>query len=367
MSKKIEEYRLEDDGIAPRVMMDLLEDRALHFSDEEIPPVDFALDRTRNPTTDVPICLIRKSKVNEADNTTQEEAEKIQTHFGVEHHAVGLLCARLKMPHQYFSRCVAEEGKDGLRLDAHMQYWLDRQNPETKWFVRMDNYSGERRIRGVLTNRYEVYDNRDAFELVLRHLPDIPNWSVSLTWTPTMIYVNLKNVKLTRVICGKTIHGAIRMKNSEVGCSSLSCEMLTVNATDSSGIFMTGFSGFRRIHLQRKEDDFGEKFKADLEMMCDSMEESLNDLEATQHVKILDPEEIRERIFDSNRLDKGQQDAINEHWVDGNMKTLFDVIQSMAMAGVTAELSIDRREGIQKAAGKMIYNMNKFGRWLERP
>ena len=133
--KKIEEYRLEDKGIEPRVLMDLLEDRALHFSDEEIPPVDLALDRTRKPTTDVPICLIRKSKVNEADNTTQEEAEKSQTHFGVEHHAVGLLCARLKMPHQYFSRCGAEEGKDGLRLDAHMQYWLDQQNPETKWFV----------------------------------------------------------------------------------------------------------------------------------------------------------------------------------------------------------------------------------------
>jgi hypothetical protein len=367
MSKKIEEYRLEDDAVAPQVLMDLLEDRATYFTDEEIEPTDFALDRTRAPSHQVPIVLIRKSELVRAESVPQEEASDIQTHFGVEPHAVGLLCSRLKVPHQFFTRCIAQEGPDGLRLDAHMQFWLDGQNPETKWFVRMDDYSGERMIRGVLTGRYEVYDNRDAFELVLRHLPDLPDWGVSFLWTPTMIYVDLRNQKMTRTICGKEIHAAIRMKNSEVGCSAMSCEMLTVNATDSSGIFMTGYSGFRRIHLQKKEDDFAEKFKADLEAMVDQMDESLNDLEATQHIKVLDPEEIKERIFDTNRFDKGQQESIEKLWVEGSVKTLFDIIQIMAMAGADTEISMERREAIQKAAGKMIYNMGKFGRWLDRP
>lgn len=367
MSKKIEEYRLEGEAVPPQELMALLDDRAQHFSDEEIPPVDLALDRTYAPTSKAPITLIRKSKIAELDSLAPGEEGDVQTHFKVEPHAVALLCARLKIPFQYFTRCFNEEEPDGIRLDAHMQHWLDKQNPETNWFVRLDDYSGERMIRGVLTNRYEVYDNRDAFDLVLKYLPDLPDWTVTFMWLPTLIYVDLRNVKLTRTICGKEIHGAIRMKNSEVGCSSLSCELLTVNATDSSGIFMTGYSGFRRVHLQRKEDDFNDKFKADLNLMVEQMEESLNDLEATQHVKVRDPEEVRERIFDANRLDVGQQEAINKHWIEGGINTLFDVIQAMAMAGTDTEISMERREGIQKAAGKIIYNTGKYGRWLEQP
>jgi hypothetical protein len=360
-SKPIHDYRLEDPAGELQDLKVLLEGRATHFSDEEVPPSDLALDRTTPVIT-----LIRQSKVAEVDELEDDDAAAaIQTHFKVEHHAVQLLCARLKVPYQYFARCMKGKGDDGLHLDAHLQHWMEKQAKTTKWFVRYDDYSGENQIRGILTNRYEVYDNCEAFELVCKYLPDHFNWRESFLWTPTLLYVDLRNMAMKRTICGKEIHAAIRMRNSEVGCGSLSCELLTVNSTDSSGIFMTGYTGFRRVHLQRKDDNFEEQFKKDLAAMVENMEGSLDDLEATQHVKVVEPDEVKATIFDSNRLDVGQQESINKFWINGSVKTLFDVIQAMAMAGTDPEISMERREGIQKAAGKMVYNTTRYGRWLQ--
>lgn len=360
-TKTMEQHSLHDTPITIPDFKDLLAARAEFYSDEEIEVFDFTLSRQHPDPT-----LIRSSLLNMLDdpNVPEDQKDGVTAMFPMEPHAVQLFCQRLKIPFMYFTRCMETIGLGGDRLDAHANHWLNHMPKNKKWFVRFDKNSGAQKIRGILTSRYEVYDHIEAMDLLSSYLPNQPGWSLTFTHSPTNLYVDLRNPDMVRTICGKEIHGAIRLKNSEIGCGSLACELLTVNATDSTGVIMTGYQGFRRTHLKKKED-FDKEFKASVEFLIEKMEASLNEVEATQHVKILDPDEFRERVFDAFALDIGQRRAVEEFWNVATTVTLFDAVQAIAMAGALAEISMDRKEKLQNVAGQMIYNTTRFGKWLQ--
>ena len=359
-TKPMEQHSLHDSPITIPDFQDLLNARAKHYSDEEIEVSDLTLSR-RHPVPS----LIRTSLLNMLDDTNVPDDQKdgVSAIFQMEPHAIHLFCQRLKLPAVYFTRCMENADASGNRLDAHANYWLNKLPKTRKWFVRFDKYSGMQKIRGILSKRYEVYDHVEAVKLLASYLPGI-NWTLAFLHTPTNLYVDLRNPDMTRTICGKEIHGALRLKNSEVGCGSLGCELLTVNATDSTGIIMTGYQGFRRTHLKKKEE-FENEFKIGVEALIDKMDECLNEVEATQSIKILDPAEFRERVFDAFALDVGQRKAVEEYWDLGSVQTLFDAVQAIALAGALSGLSMDRKEKLQNVAGQIIYNTSRFGKWLQ--
>jgi hypothetical protein len=356
----MEQSSLNDPPITIPEFQDQLKARAEHYSDEEIAVSDLSLSR-RHPTP----TLIRASLLNMLDDPEIPDDQKdgVTAIFPMEPHAIHLFCQRLKIPAVYFTRCMESVGTGGDRLDAHANHWLDQLPRTRKWFVRFDKYSGVQKIRGILTKRYEVYDHVEAIELLASYLPGI-NWTLSFLHTPTNLYADMRNPDMVRTICGKEIHGALRFKNSEVGGGSLSCELLTVNATDSTGVIMTGYQGFRRTHLKKKEE-FENEFKFGVEALVDKMEACLDEVEATQSIKILDPKDFRDRVFDAFGLDVGQRKAVEEYWDPGITKTLFDAVQAIALAGALAEISMERKERLQQVAGEIIYNSARFGKWLQ--
>lgn len=360
-TRPIENYGLHDNPITIPEFHDLLGGRASFYSDEEIEVDDFSLSRRHPDPT-----LVRASLMNmlDDDDVPEDQKDGVTALFPMEPHAVHLFCQRLKIPYVYFTRCMEHVGLGGDRLDAHANFWLDRFPKGRKWLVRFDKYSGTQKIRGILTSRYEVYDHVEAMRLLASYLPAKSNWTLAFSHMPTNLFVDLRNPDMVRTICGKEIHGAIRLKNSELGCGSLGCELLTVNATDSSGVIMTGYEGFRRTHLKKKED-FEVEFEAAIKSLIGNMDKCLNEIEATQSVKILDPEEFRDRVFDAFALDIGQRKAVEDQWSLAATTTLFDAVQAIALAGTLSEISMDRKEKLQNVAGQMIYNTSRFGRWLK--
>lgn len=351
-------YSLSGKDVTLEEFRDLMRERATFFEDENIQVSDLSLDRRKLKPT-----LIRRSLLNLLDDPSvpDEEKEGLDAFYPMQDHAVTLLCNRLKIPYKYFRRCLERLDHAGVRFDAHMNFWLELRHAK-KFLVRFDKIHGMPEIRAVLSERYVDLSNVEIADELISALPNHSDYSMRFEWTPKYCYGNIASDKTKVLANGKELAGGIRIKNSEVGLSSAVCELMVLSKTDRSGAILPGYEGFRRTHLQRK-DDFRLVFQSSVQEIVDKMDGALSKMASMESIKIHDAHDLIQTLFETNSLDLGQIEAVNQTAVSNQRSSLYDIIQIFILAGADLTLTAERREKLQKIAGEIMMNVRKYGRW----
>ncbi len=351
-------HHLNGQNITLQEFHEILQERAKFFRDEEVESNDLRLDRIKEKPT-----LIRRSLLNLLDDPRVPAIEKegLDAYYPMQTHAVHLFCTRLKVPYKFFKRCWNHHDDAGLRLDCYINRWLENRG-STKFLVRIDRIDDCNEVRAVLSSRYVDLSNEDIVQELLVTLPNSTDFSVRFEWTPKFMYANLVSDKTKLLANGEKISGGIRIKNSEVGMSSAVCEMMVLRETDKSGAILPGYTGFRRTHLQTKQD-FKTQFQKSVEELVGKMDAALDSVAQTQFIKLHDSEEMIIMINKMYQLDVAQIEAIQAASHGTTLETLYDIIQLYAMAATETGMHVERREKLQRVAGEIVFNMKRYGKW----
>lgn len=352
-------YHLSGEKVSVEEFHDLMHARGEFFTDDEIEANDLRMDRVKTRPT-----MIRRSLLNLLDDPTIPDDQKkgLDAFFPLQEHATHLLCQRLKVPYKFFKRCWQYHGDDGFRLDCYINRWLEDRG-KTKFLVRFDSISGKPEIRAILSSRYVDLSNEDM-ALELRNFPESKDFQVRFEWTPKHLFATLVSGKTKLLSNGQELSGGIRIRNSEVGMSSAVCEMMVLKETDKSGAIIPGYDGFRRTHLQTKED-FQQAFNDSINGIIERMENALDAMAQTQEIELHDAHEMVIAIGMMNNLDAAQVLVVKEYQQSATLSTLYDVIQLFAISATDAGLSVERREKLQRIAGELVFNMKRYGRWAK--
>jgi hypothetical protein len=351
-------HHLNGQDITLQELHTILQERAKFFRDEQVESNDLRLDRIKDRPT-----LIRRSLLNLLDDPLIPDIEKsgLNAYYPMQQHAVHLFCSRLKVPYKFFMRCWNFRDNDGLRLDCYINRWLENKGT-AKFLVRIDTIHGCNEVRAILSDRYVDLSNEDIVQELLVTLPKSSDFSVRFEWTPKFMYANLVSDKTKLLANGEQIAGGIRIKNSEVGMSSAVCEMMVLRETDKSGAILPGYTGFRRTHLQTKED-FKSAFQNSVEELVEKMDAALDSVAQTQFIKLHDAEDMIIMINKMYQLDMIQIGSLKTTSEGAVLETLYDVVQLYAMAATDPGMHVERREKLQRVAGEIVFNMKRYGKW----
>lgn len=351
-------HHLNGKNVTLQELHTMLQKRAKFFRDEEVEADDLRMDRIKEKPT-----LIRRSLLNLLDDPLVPDDEKkgLDAYYPMQEHAVHLFCTRLKVPYKFFKRCWNFRDDEGLRLDCYINRWLEKRG-STKFLVRIDKIHGLNEVRAVLSSRYVDLSNEDIIQELLITLPNSSDFSVRFEWTPKFMYANIVSGKTKILANGEALSGGIRIKNSEVGMSSAVCEMMVLRETNKSGAILPGYIGFRRTHLQTKED-FKSAFQDSVEELVGKMDAALDSVVQTQFIKLHDHEDMIIMINKMYQLDMIQIDAVRATAQGATLETLYDVIQLYTLAAADPQMYIERREKLQRVAGEIVFNMKRYGKW----
>ncbi len=360
----LKEYATSGKTVTPDEFSSLMKDRAQYFWDAHIQPDDLCLDPHSETT------LIRKSLLEAIEGHNAELAEQGdetrssgEAFYPLQKFAVRQLCARLGIPVDFFTRC-RKITENGSRLDAHFNTWIDRQGKSKTWFVRFDKISGKSEVRSILSKRFEDVTNVEVAQYIQDSLPNKFDYQIRFEWTREALYGQIVSDKITRKLSnGQEIRGGIRFKNSEVGLGSIALEMLVLCEAIKTGPILPGYVGLRRTHLQKK-DVLKKEFKNAVDDLVGNMDNALDLVAATEYIRIQDPKDFLEMVFLRHKLEAAQQEAVLETLQTTELKTMYDAIRIFSLAGTFPEMSIEKREKLQRVSGTLAHSVNKYGAWI---
>lgn len=265
-----------------------------------------------------------------------------------------------------FSLEIPGQGKVGINRLAHEQLalysgiplrYVDRMTQRTpdllatnvnRW-LREENTPRLARVldgnlRAWLSDGYRPLDNVKLLEALLPVLHRVGGEVFSSEITDRRLYVQIRSPKLVgEVKVGDVVQGGLAIRNSEVGCGSLSIEFLLYRLICKNGAVMEKV--MRRAHIGRKVT-FGDG--ADDALAVERISDETRQLEdATFFSKVRDAvTDVMTQERFKNVLASAQRAA--------GMK--IEVAPEKAVAAITREIKLNQDEG-----GKMLRHLIEGG------
>ena len=283
-----------------------------------------------------------------------EDGSKRNTPFTK--HSLSQFCSKIGVPAGYIDKCI-----DSGRLDLaeeNVSSWLEDFNKEL--FIR--EYASEKgnRIRGVLSDRYSVFDTPD----ILRGMQDLID--------PKEFHINgvmmneerfharlVKNIPLN--VPKEDLFAGIQIDTSDVGRSVLSVKTFIFKLVCTNGLIAP------RIGVLYQQKHFG----ITSEELCQGLSKTLltvPDIEEMYSHKIAETMNKKASVlFDrfSNKDDPALEFVKNiSHLTEDHSKKVLELMNSKygqsqwglinSLTEVAKEYTLERRLELEKVAGELL-------------
>lgn len=286
--------------------------------------------------------------------------------MGITDLAVGQLCTKLGLPVRYFRKLASPESPKVFRdLAQHnLNTLLGEESPDRVHLVRMY----QNNIRGVLSERYSVFDTPDIMDVLSDSLSDdlaIRGSHVSYE----DFHVRLTSRKPLKILgFDKDVFLGLQITSSDVGKSTLNIQVFLWKQVCTNGMCLPIFDRdlYRQKHLGLSLDVFRDGLLESMGVMS-TLKLKVQDLLKTRSVEKLD-----ENLFNKEKdvglafkefvgiplEDLSLLERLNKHY--SNTVTVWSVTSALTEYAQKEGISFDRRLELERKAGELLVNYGQF-------
>ena len=316
--------------------------------------------------------LARDIKVNSVDYTVPANDVRVMTaaandltlrfptEFGyktdaISDYALGQLSGKVGVPVGYLRKCL-DEGK-GFLAQSNLNSWLKDQ--KSTFFVR----EHDRRVRGVLSNRYAVYDTIDALDVIADKM-DLREFEVKGHYlSPERFHLRIA-MRNPMNIPGEDLFAGLSIDNSDVGRSMMSVRFLVYKKVCTNGLIVAKGNGelFKQKHVGLTSEIFAEEFANSMTYFPKIAEEVEKSIKATKEAPLFynfdykngdELKELIETIKNDANVSESTANNVIEIVRGGRYEqNRWGYINALTEAAQT--LSLEARLDIERYAGTLL-------------
>lgn len=280
--------------------------------------------------------------------------------------AVNQICFKLGIPTRYFKRLASAGSPEVFRklAEYNLNTLLSQENPERRHLVRMY----QNNIRGVLSDRYSIFDTPDIMDVLSDSFSDdlaIRGSHVSYE----DFHVRLTNRKPLKILgFDKDVFLGLQITSSDVGKSTLNIQVFLWKQVCTNGMCLPIFDKdlYRQKHLGLSLDVFRDGLLESLDVMS-TLKLRVQDLLETSSSEKLD-----ENLFNKEESiglafkefvgvpleDLSLLSELNSHY--SNTVTAWSVSSALTEYAQKEGIGFDRRLDLERKAGELLVNYGRF-------
>lgn len=305
------------------------------------------------PTKDVRVDAIFNEKKSDLAFTFLTDAGW-QTDF-ISDFALGQLSTKAGVPTSYLRRCL-EKQKPVLARD-NINTWLKDQRGNM--FIREHN----RRVRGILSDRYAVYDTIDALD-VIANTVDTNRLSVKgYSLSPERFHLRFAQTEQMNVP-NEDLFAGLSIDNSDVGRSTLSVRFLVFKKVCTNGLIVAKGNGelFRQKHMGLTSERFAEEFSENMKNFPQIVAEVEDRIKATKEAPLFYNFDYKNKVELDALIKEIKEDASVS---DTTANNVIEIVRSgryennrwgyiNALTEAAQPLSLEERLDVEKYAGSLL-------------
>lgn len=285
---------------------------------------------------------LRETKVD--DKLTISLGDK---EYHITEYALSQLCGKLGVPVTYLKKCY-KEGKVRLAMN-NLVTWM--KDDDRDILFRSYGHS----IRGILSNRYSVLDNRELLSNLLES-------NILRGFDIKSAYMDMDRLHMRVVdsqmikIDGEDLFAGIQIDNSDVGKSSLSVKYLIYKQVCSNGLILPRGEGvlFRQKHIGISAEEFRDGLKHSLDVLPDLVAKTKDIVNTNRQIKLTQEEldVALEKIKRDTFISEDNIETVKKLTTDRYGLNNWGLINSITQ--ISQEYSLDRRLELEKYASKLL-------------
>ena len=284
--------------------------------------------------------------------------------FGLTEHATTQLCSRLDIPAKYYKTIAGQNNRLADQMVNHgltMSYVESSVNTRAsdELFLRLKGS----KVRAVLSNRYNVFDNKDIAETV-HSLTDgkFSHTIKTIAITDSSLWV--------KIICddisipdpsapGMDLRIGFTIGNSEIGSRQVTCNpFIFRKACTNDAVLVNEHSVIQR-HINTDNDLLRISLTKSMAYALNTAESKLNTVLKTREIRIETPEDVIKRLCSTNQYSKRFQDsAVLAYQVEPE-STAWGVLNAFTRAAQKVE-DTDKRIEIEQFAGNLMLQTDRY-------
>ena len=261
------------------------------------------------------------------------------------------LCNLLTIPTQYVKKCMAQ-GNFGLAC-LNLNTWIDKMPQDKEMLLRTTNS----RLFGIVSNKYTIFDDSEVLDVVEGILGPQNNYSIK-DYSISPELMKLRIVSRDKIIInGEELSFGFDVKNSRVGRSSVSIDVLIYRAICSNGMIFGGSKGmmYTKRHVAIERGSLVTEFTEMLDQAPDTIEFIKKHIEESQ-LSVAKAGVITSLLskFKTENIPKNALIRLEQSISENSNVTLWDFANQVT--SMAQEYSIETRERMEVFAGKIILN-----------
>lgn len=287
-----------------------------------------------------------------------DDSKEVQTHKFSDF-SFGQLCTKLGVPPKYMLKC-ATSGYPELAID-NLNTWVDDYGKDLLFRVYKD------KIRGVLSNRYSIFDTPDIIDIVDDATKGLNLYVKSYFLNEERFHARIVQQEKMK-INGEDLFAGIQIDSSDVGRSTLMVNFFIFKQICTNGLCISKGKAnlFTQKHISICSDDFREELKSSLKCLPQLIEEYSYVIQrsamqysilgskysATQEDRDRLLENLVQKLKSRTKLsDEGVSKVIN---LAENKYGLSDWGVINSITEVAQDYTLERRIELEKIAGSML-------------
>jgi len=262
------------------------------------------------------------------------------------------LCNLVGVPTQYVKKCMAQ---DNLQLASeNLNTWMKKMPQTKEMLLRTTN----ERLFGMVSNRYTIFDDKEVLDVVEGILGPKQNYSIK-DYSISPELMKLRIVSRDKInINGEDLSFGFDVRNSRVGRSSCTIDVLVYRAVCTNGMIFGGSKGmmFTKRHVAISRTDLITEFTDMLDRAPDTIGFIKKHIEESR-LSIVKPGVITNLLskFKAENISKNVSGRLEDS-IDGGAYngTIWDFANNITL--MSQDYSLETREKMERFAGKIILN-----------
>lgn len=253
--------------------------------------------------------------------------------------ALTQLFTKTEMPVRYMKKLL--KTSPGLVADQ-FNYWSSQQGREKTLLLRgileddQDVY-----IRGVLSDKYSIMDNKDILENLIEIADEVPDFDVvSVYNTDKKLHIRLAfpgmSMKFGTDKYGKNdvIRVGLDIQNSEIGYASLMIAPITYRLVCTNGLRMWKVEegAFKQRHVHVSRVDFIDTMRKTMLVSVDKGKEILERMGESRKVKVARPNQYIDRMVVKYNLSGKVGERVKEAYAVEPEKSVYGIVNGFTRA-----------------------------------
>lgn len=252
--------------------------------------------------------------------------------------AMTQLFNKMDMPVRYMKKLLEVSPE---LVAEQFNLWASRQPDDRKVLIRGKKLGSEFLVRGVLSDRYTIVDNKDVLESLVEITDEMPDFDViSVYHDDKKLHVRIAFPDLSESF-GTSVEGkddiirvGIDIVNSEVGYSSLVVAPITYRLVCTNGLklWKREAEAFRQRHVYLGREEMMEMLKVSLDRSLEKGKELIEGMRKSREVKVENPYHFIDNMVLQFNLSKKMGDRIKEAFEIEPERNMFGIVNAFTRA-----------------------------------